>query len=152
MYSVVVCVSTIVVEEGRLQRGFLKIVTVWDWSNVVIYAGLQNCVASQSAVHKFRWPDWWRETRYEYPQTNTHHHAKFWGVPSLLCVWNIWWGKFSQKHNYTYMGKWWCLLALDKLHVSVYSGHLQVWQLFCNEFYIICLNLVVMLRYFTCYC
>ena len=35
-------------------------------------------------------------------------------------------GKFSQKHNYTYMAKRWCLLAMDKLQVSAYSGHLQV--------------------------
>ena len=42
-----------------------------------------------------------------------------------------------------------------KLHVSAYSGHLQVWSTFLlKEFYIICLNSVVMLRshYFTCFC
>jgi len=43
----------------------------------------------------------------------------------------IWWGKFSPKHNYTYMTKRRCILAMDKLHVSAYSGHFQVWQLSC---------------------
>jgi len=28
--------------------------------------------------------------------------------------WTIWWGKFSQKHSYKYMDKWWCLLAMEK--------------------------------------
>ena len=40
-----------------------------------------------------------------------------------------------------------------KLHVSAYSGHLQVLTNFLlKEFYIICLNRVVMLRshHFTC--
>ena len=36
------------------------------------------------------------------------HSSQFWGVPT------IWWGKFSQKHNYKYMAKWWCLLAMQK--------------------------------------
>jgi len=71
--------------------------------------------------------------------------------------WNaIWWGKFSQKHNYKCMGKWWCLLAMEKLHVSAYNGHLQVLTTFLlKEFYIMCLNRVVMLRshhHFTCFC
>jgi len=36
-----------------------------------------------------------------------------------------------------------------KLHVSTYSGHLQVSTTFLlKEFYIICLNRVVMLRYY----
>jgi len=42
-----------------------------------------------------------------------------------------------------------------KLHVSAYSGHLQVLITFLlKDFYIICLNLVVILRYhhFTCFC
>jgi len=43
-----------------------------------------------------------------------------------------------------------------KLHVSAYSGHLQVLTIFLlKEFYIICLNRVVMLRshhHFTCFC
>jgi len=45
------------------------------------------------------------------------------------------------------MAKWWCLLAMEKLNVSAYSGHLQVLTTFLlKEFYIICLNRVVMLR------
>jgi hypothetical protein len=45
------------------------------------------------------------------------------------------------------MAKLWCLLAMDKLHVSAYSGHLQVLTTFLlKEFYITCLNRVVMLR------
>jgi len=28
------------------------------------------------------------------------------------------------------MAKWWCLLAMEKLHVSTYSGHLQVLKTF----------------------
>jgi len=66
------------------------------------------------------------------------------------------WGKFSQKHNSKYMAKWWFLLAMEKLHVSVYSGHIQVLTTFSlKEFYIICLNRVVMLRshnHFACFC
>ena len=42
-----------------------------------------------------------------------------------------------------------------KLHVSAYSGHLQVLTTFLlKEFYVICLNRVVMLRFhhhFTCF-
>jgi len=38
------------------------------------------------------------------------------------------------------MAKWWCLLAIEKLHVSAYSGHLQVLTTFLlKEFYIICI-------------
>ena len=36
------------------------------------------------------------------------------------CV--IRWGKSCQKHNHKYMAKWCCLLAMEKLHVSAYSG------------------------------
>jgi len=43
-----------------------------------------------------------------------------------------------------------------KLHVSAYSGHLQVLTTFLlKEFYIICLYRVVMLRsqhHFMCFC
>jgi len=45
---------------------------------------------------------------------------------------------------------------MEKLHVSAYNGHLQIWTTFLlKEFYIICLNRVVMLRShhdFTCFC
>jgi len=45
---------------------------------------------------------------------------------------------------------------MEKLHVSAYSGHLQVLTTFLlKKFYIICLNRVVMLRshhHFTCFC
>jgi len=38
-------------------------------------------------------------------------------------------------------------ISNEKLHVSAYSGHLQVLTTFLlKEFYIICLNRVVMLR------
>jgi len=74
----------------------------------------------------------------------------------IVVVWFVRWGKFSQKHNYKYMAKWWCLLAMEILHVSAYCGHLHVLTTFLlKEFYIICLNRVVMLRsvhYFTCFC
>jgi len=30
------------------------------------------------------------------------------------------------------MPKWWCLLAMEKLHVSAYSGHLQVLTTFLH--------------------
>ena len=64
-----------------------------------------------------------------------------WGIPSDyfydLCLvgWGmvlltISWGKFSQKHKYKYMAKWWCLLAMEKLHVSAYSDHHQVLTIF----------------------
>ena len=39
---------------------------------------------------------------------------------------SIRWAKFSQKHKYKYMAKLWCLLTMEKLHVSAYSGHRQV--------------------------
>jgi len=49
-----------------------------------------------------------------------------------------------------------CLLAMEKLHVSTYSGHLQVLTTsLLKEFYIMCRNCVVMLRshhHFTCFC
>jgi len=67
----------------------------------------------------------------------------------------MWCGKFGQKHNCKYMAKLWCLLAVEKLHVSAYSGHLQVLTTFLlQEFYIIWLNRVVMLKphHFTCFC
>ena len=45
------------------------------------------------------------------------------------------------------MAKLWCLLTMEKLHVSAYSGPLQVLTNFLlKNFYIICLNRVVMLR------
>jgi len=43
----------------------------------------------------------------------------------VLCL-KIRWVKISPKHNYEYMAKWWCLLAIEQLHVSAYSGHIQV--------------------------
>ena len=44
------------------------------------------------------------------------------------------------------MAKLWRLLAIEKLHVSVYSGHFHVLTTFLlKEFYIICLNRVVMI-------
>jgi len=53
------------------------------------------------------------------------------------------------------MAKLVCLLAMKKLHVSAYSGHLQVLtSILLKEFYIICLNRVVMLRshrHFRCF-
>jgi len=59
---------------------------------------------------------------------------------------SVWWGKFSQKHNYKCVSKWWYLLAMEKLRVSAYSGHLRVLTTFLlKELYIICLNRVVML-------
>ena len=59
--------------------------------------------------------------------------------------------KFSQKHNYKYMAKWWCLLAMEKLHVSAHSGHLQVLKTFLlKEFYVIChIFIFVFLTEFT---
>ena len=43
------------------------------------------------------------------------------------------------------MAKLWCLLAMEELHVSAYSGHLQVLTTFLlKEFYIICLNRVML--------
>jgi len=38
---------------------------------------------------------------------------RFWGLPSALCDETVRWGEFSQKHNYKYMDKWWCLLAIE---------------------------------------
>ena len=46
-------------------------------------------------------------------------------------------------------------LAMEKLHVSAYSGHIQVLTTFLlKEFYIICLNGMVILsshHHFTCF-
>jgi len=37
------------------------------------------------------------------------------------------------------MAKRWCLLAMEKLHVSAYNGHFQALTTFLlKEFYIIC--------------
>ena len=43
----------------------------------------------------------------------------------------IWWGKFSQKHNYTYMAKWWCLLAIEKYMFRHIAAIFRFCQLFC---------------------
>jgi len=54
-----------------------------------------------------------------------------------LLIWcSVRWGKFSQNHNSEYLVNWWCLLAIEKLHVSAYSGHNQVLQLCCYKSYV----------------
>ena len=61
-------------------------------------------------------------------------------------AWSIWWGKLSKKHNYKYMAKWWCLLAMEKTALPAYGGHLQVLTTsLLKELYIIWLSRVVML-------
>jgi len=48
-------------------------------------------------------------------------------IESLNVIQAIWRGKLSQNHNYSRcIAKRWCLLAMDKLYVSAYSGQLQV--------------------------
>ena len=47
------------------------------------------------------------------PAYNGHSTARGFTKPSVNISWqttSIGWGKFSQKHNYEYMAKWWCLL------------------------------------------
>ena len=44
----------------------------------------------------------------------------------------IWWGKFSQKHNYKYMAKWWCLVAMEKNYMfRPIAAIFRFWQLSC---------------------
>jgi len=33
---------------------------------------------------------------------------------AVITASGIWWDEYSQKHNYNYMAKWWCLLAMGK--------------------------------------
>ena len=53
----------------------------------------------------------------------------FTGVPSPLCVKTIRWGKFSQKHNYKCMAKWWCLLAMENYMFRPIAAIIRFWQL-----------------------
>ena len=56
----------------------------------------------------------------------------FWGVPFPVSVQTIWWGKFSQKHNYKYMSKWWRLLAMEKKYMfRPIAAVFRFWQLSC---------------------
>jgi len=41
------------------------------------------------------------------------------------------WGKFSQKHNYEYMARWWCLLATDNYMFRPIAAIIRFWQLSC---------------------
>ena len=101
------------------------------------------------AVYEIMWKIWYSRTGHRWQcntaralcmlhnwgctHTHTHTHTH-----TQNMQYTIWWGKFSQKHNYKYMAKWWCLLAMEKLHVSAYSGHLQVLTTFLlKEFNII---------------
>ena len=40
------------------------------------------------------------------------------------------WGKFSQKHNYGYMAKWWCLLAIENYMFRPVAIIIRFWQLY----------------------
>ena len=84
-------------------------------------------------------------------------HILYWiCLLNTLCNYTVRW--IQSKHNYKYMAKWWCLLAMEekKLYVSAYRGHFQVLTTFLlKEFHIICPNHVVILRshhHFTCCC
>jgi len=145
---------------------FFMIISLWTLLLCTIYP--LTCPTSENSLHRFRSS----ERRDHNPWLFIYHQKHIFKhvynclhcVPELrhrVChnqqgFRTIWWGKFSQKHNYKYMAKWWCLLAMEKLHVSAYSGHLQVLTTFLlKEFYVICLNHVVMLRshhHFTCFC
>ena len=39
------------------------------------------------------------------------------------------WVKFSQKHNYKYMAKWWCLLAMGNYMFLPIAAIIKFWQL-----------------------
>jgi len=42
-------------------------------------------------------------------------------VETLLRLYKVMvvrWGNFSQKYNYEYMAKWWCLLVIEKNYIS----------------------------------
>ena len=47
------------------------------------------------------------------------------------------WGKFSQKHNYEYMAKWWCLLAIENYVFRPIATIIRFWQLSCYKSYIL---------------
>jgi len=40
------------------------------------------------------------------------------------------WGKFSQKHNYEYMAKWWCSLAIENYMFRPMVSIISFWQFF----------------------
>jgi len=45
------------------------------------------------------------------------------------------WGKFSQKHNYEYMAKLWCLLATENYMFLSIAAIIRFWQLSCYKSY-----------------
>jgi len=51
-------------------------------------------------------------------------------------IWTIKWGKFSQKHNYTYTSKWWCLLAIENYMFRPMVAIIRFWQLSCYKIFI----------------
>jgi hypothetical protein len=51
-----------------------------------------------------------------------------------LCVW----GRFSQKHNYEYMAKRWCLWAKENYMFPPVAAIIMFWQLSCYKSYILC--------------
>ena len=55
-------------------------------------------------------PPMFLQSIYEYHSTNA-----LGGKPFMTHInsYTIRWGNFSQKHNYEYMAKWWCLLAIE---------------------------------------
>ena len=56
-----------------------------------------------------------------------------------VLLYTIRWGKFSQKHNYEYVAKWWCLLALENYMFRPMAA-IMFWQFSC---YKSCQNLMM---------
>ena len=55
---------------------------------------------------------------------------------SYSCKFLIRWSKFSQKHNYEYMAKWWCLLAIENYMFWPVAAIIRFWQLSCYKSFI----------------
>jgi len=46
------------------------------------------------------------------------------------------WGKFSQKQNYKYMAKWWCLLEMENCMFRPIAAIIRFWPFSCYKSYI----------------
>jgi len=66
------------------------------------------------------------------PRSNTAQRYN----PTDSTLQSIMWGKFSQKHNCTYMAKRWCLLAIENYMFRPVAAIIRFWQLSCYKSYL----------------
>ena len=108
------------------------VVITWskrNWLQLVCAGNHAYMIASIPELycekHHIIWNNWsvnclapWFSQQRHFPQCcfGVPHFTEHtcWYLNVIKTYISIWWGKFSQKHNYKYMAKWWCLLAMDK--------------------------------------